>query len=208
MDFYQLLSVYGDQIKLERTIDSDSFINWTESNFEYLPYNPRKVGNRFGLSITSLTGDMSGIPDLDSIGEYNNENRTSYSELDFKEFTPVYTLCHELQQLIEPWKHHIGRSHVLRLDAGGFFPPHRDSRSLKINTFRLIVPLKRVTPPSVNFIIDDKLLHWDTGHLYFVNTAKMHYLFNASFSPSYWIVFNVECNQYTIDQIFNNLTHR
>lgn len=208
MDYYQQLTVYGDQIRLERTMNSHTFVKWTEHNFKYIPYNTRKVGNRFGLSITSLDGSMNGVPDLDSLGEYNKENSTSYSEMDFRSATSVFNQCKELQDIISPWKEYIGRSHVLKLNPGGFFPPHRDSRSLKINTFRLIVPLHNVCSPSVNFFIDNRLLNWDLGYLYFVNTAKMHYLFNASYSPSYWIVFNVECNYESIEQIFKNLTYK
>lgn len=208
MNYYQLLSVYGDQIRLERKIDSTEFVTWTESNFKYIPYNTRKAGNRYGLSITSLDGTMSGIPDLDSLGEYNKEHGTNYTENDFKTPTPVFNNHVGLQHLIEPWNNYICRSHVIRLDPGGFFPPHRDSRSLEINTFRLIVPLKNVSPPSMNFLIDNTMLHWDIGYLYFINTSKMHYLFNSSFHQSYWIIFNIICNNETISQIFNNLTHK
>ena len=40
---------------------------------EWKPYNVRKPNNRWGLSITSLDGGLSGIPDLDSVYEYNKK---------------------------------------------------------------------------------------------------------------------------------------
>ena len=38
----------------------------------------------------------SGIPDLDSLGEYNKENNTEYTERDFATPTPVYEKCKEI----------------------------------------------------------------------------------------------------------------
>ena len=49
-------------------MDAPSFVAWTEENFEYVQYNPRKPINRYGLSVTSLDGGCSCIPDLDSLG--------------------------------------------------------------------------------------------------------------------------------------------
>ena len=70
------LTAYGDQIELKPTIDSKKFVRWTEDNFKYVRYNPRHDVNRWGLSITSLDGGLSGIPDLDSLHQYNIENNT------------------------------------------------------------------------------------------------------------------------------------
>lgn len=205
---YQHLIAYGDFIQLNQKIKKPGkFVEWTEENFEYVKYNPRKDVNRYGLSITSLDGGLSGRPDLDSLGEYNKENGTDYGERDFVTPTPVFDYP-ELQQLIEPWKDHIFRSHLLKLGPGGFFPPHRDSSSMEIDSFRLIVPLENVNPPSFNFMLEDRLLNWEAGGLYFMNTSKMHYLFNVSFTDSYWIVFNVDCNEYTVDTVLKNMRQR
>ena len=43
---------------------------------DWKQYNPRKPNNRQGLSITSLDGGLSGVPDLDSLFEYNKQNNT------------------------------------------------------------------------------------------------------------------------------------
>ena len=51
---------------LERDLD-----NFSE---HWKPYNPKKHPGREGLSVTSLDGGFSGIPDLDSIREYCIEN--------------------------------------------------------------------------------------------------------------------------------------
>ena len=49
---------------------------------EWKPYNVRKPNNRWGLSITSLDGGLSGIPDLDSLYEYNKKNGTTIANQD------------------------------------------------------------------------------------------------------------------------------
>jgi hypothetical protein len=207
MSLYADLLAYGDQIELTRTIDGPQYVEWTESNFVYVRYNPRKPIDRWGLSLTSLDGEMTGIPDLDSLFEYNKENGTSYSEREFHYPTMAYEY-EPLKKLIYPWKDHIFRSHILKLSPGGFFPPHRDMRMANIDSFRLIVPLQHTSPPDVNFVLEEKILNWKQGTLYFVNTAKMHYLFNASLLPSYWLVFNVDCNSSSVESLFKNMAQR
>ena len=71
---YQTITQYGDFIRLAFDFNSTAYIKWTEENFDYVKYNPRKPIARYGLSLTSLDGGLSGIPDLDSLHEYNQEN--------------------------------------------------------------------------------------------------------------------------------------
>ena len=72
---YEHLSRFGDMIELDLTTDAEMLIGWAE-DFEWVKYNPRKDVNRWGLSVTSLDGSISGVPDLDSLFEYNKENNT------------------------------------------------------------------------------------------------------------------------------------
>ena len=205
---FLVLANHGNVYPLTLEIEHPStLVDWTEKHFDYVRYNPRKDIERFGLSITSLDGGLSGIPDLDSLGEYNIENGTDLRDVDFDEPTPVF-LNHDIQKVIEPWKDKIHRSHILKLGSGGFFPIHRDSSKLKISDFRLIVPLKNCQPPNCYFIIDDKITHWIHGKMYFVNTSKPHTLFNASMQPSYWMVFNVKCDEETAQLVLDHTSDR
>ena len=206
-DFYQLLTTYGNFYPTRHRVEkTEDFVEWTEQNFEYVRYNPRKDVKRYGLSLTSLDGGTSGIPDLDSLFEYNKENNTDYKERDFATFTPVHDWGN-LNEIIAPIKNLIHRSHVLKLDPGGFFPPHRDHRGRNIGSFRLIVPLQNMRPPALNFVIDNKILEWETGLLYFLNTNLEHYLFNASFSPSYMIIYNVGLTEGSVDFVTRNFLY-
>ena len=203
---YSRLLTYGDVIPLRFTCDPSKLLKEVK-DFKFHQYNPRKDIPRNGLSITSLKGELDGI-DLDSIVEYNKENNVHYTELDLNTITDVYHKSEEVQKVVEPWKKYLGRSHILHLPEGGYFPPHRDLARYRENqqSMRILIPLKECNPPSMYFILDDKTLNFEHGRAYFVNTNKMHSLF--SFRDSYMIVLNVQSNSETYDIIGNNFLNR
>ena len=192
MSYNSLLS-FGDLIPLKLKCDVKKLFDETEE-FVYLKYNPRKDIERYGLSITSLDGSLNGV-DLDSIKEYNKENNTEYDELSFNKFTEVYNVSSEIQKIVEPFKNHIGRSHILHLAEGGYFPPHRDLPVYveQQNSLRVLVPLKGCNPPDMYFMYEDKPLHFEHGRAYFLNTNKSHNLF--SFKDSYMVVLNIKTSE-------------
>ena len=192
MSYNSLLS-FGDLIPLKLKCDVKKLFDETEK-FVYLKYNPRKDIERYGLSITSLDGSLNGV-DLDSIKEYNKENNTEYDELSFNKFTEVYHTSSEIQKIVDPFKDLIGKSHILSLQEGGYFPPHRDLPVYveQQNSLRILVPLKGCNPPVMYFMYEDKPLHFEHGRAYFLNTNKSHNLF--SFKGSDMIVLNIKTNE-------------
>ena len=196
---YNNLLTFGDIIELNINCNTDKLLK-NILKFEWLKYNPRKDINRYGLSVTSLDGQITGI-DLDSLYEYNNENNTTYSEASFKTFTDVYNKCDETKKLIEPFKPWLWRTHYLNFRKGGYFPPHRDMRKIgEQQSFRILVPIKSCNPPNLYFTYEDKPLHFNMGNAYFVNTNKMHSIFSFS-NNAYMLVMNVECNEDTIKKV-------
>jgi hypothetical protein len=204
---YETITQYGNFIELDVTTDADMLVSWA-NDFEWVKYNPRKDVNRWGLSITSLDGRLNGVPDLDSLNEYNKENNTNYKEKDFNTPTPV--LNQQIHDILLPWQGHYYRTHFLKFGPGGFFPPHRDWNYYSgiPDGFRLIMPLRNVNPPSFNFVLEDKLLHWEIGRMYFLDTQRMHYLFNSSFSDSYWMVVNVALNDDAITKTLERFNQK
>lgn len=200
------LTQYGQQIELDVTTDAEMLIAWA-NDFEWQKYNPRKDVNRWGLSVTSSDGTFNGI-DLDSLYEYNKENGTHYNEKDFNVATPV--LNKQIHDILNPWNDNYYRTHFLKFGPGGFFPPHRDwnYHSGKADSYRLIMPLRNVNPPYFNFVLEDKTLHWEVGRLYFIDTLKMHYLFNSSFNDSYWLIVNVDLNPDTIQSTLERMNQK
>lgn len=208
IELYNHLSVYGTVYRTTHYLTNPmAFVKWTEESFNYVKYNPRKDIRRYGLSITSLDGGLSGTPDLDSLLEYNRENNSQYAERDFSTPTPVFDNP-SLSTLLSPIKKFLFRTHILKLKPGGYFPAHRDFRGMNISSFRLILPLAGMHPPAFNFIIDDKITHWFHGYIYFVDTAKMHYLFNAGFEDVYMIVMNVDLHPDSIKFVTEYMVER
>jgi len=204
MSYNSLLS-FGDLIPLKIRCDVKKLFDETEK-FVYLKYNPRKDIERYGLSITSLDGSLNGV-DLDSIKEYNKENNTEYDELSFNKFTEVYHTSSEIQKIVEPFKNHIGRSHILHLPPGGYFPPHRDLHYLdQQQSLRVLVPLKGCNPNDMYFMYEDKPLHFEHGRAYFLNTNKSHNLF--SFKGSYMVVLNIKTSEEVYQILGDNFQAR
>jgi hypothetical protein len=170
-------------------------------------YNPRKPGNnRFGLSITSVDGGFSGIPDLDSLREYNSEHGKSYAEHDFRTITPIVNHIPEAKAVIEDFGiDYVGRCHFLRLDKGGFFPPHRDNgRNLCPYSLRILVPLVDFTATgSYVWLQEGKPLELRSGRTYFINTTKIHSLFSFE-DGCYMAVYNLD----THPNVLGNLVNR
>lgn len=154
------------------------------SRLNWLQYNPRKTVPRWGASLTSLDGKLTGVPDLDSIYEYNKINGTQYSEKDFKVKTPLYEPFNFLDQYFD-----LGRSHYLKLGTGGFFPYHRDFDS---DTFRLIYTISGCDAHNLVWIQHDKIIKLENNRWYYINTKMIHSVF--SFFGSEFVVFNMLYN--------------
>jgi hypothetical protein len=179
-DFYETffsLDLYAPTINLQ--------------SMHWVKYNPRKDIQRWGASLTSLSGSTAGIPDLDSLYEYNKENGTNYSEVDFKiptsQFTPFAFLSEKFD---------LGRSHIIRLGVGGFFPYHRDFDS---KTFRLIYTIKGCSENNLIWIQNNQVLKLTDNHWYYINTKMIHSVF--SFFGSEFAVFNVILNEKSKDSL-------
>jgi hypothetical protein len=182
--------------------------NLTPFENDWKIYNPAKPGyKRFGLSLTSLDGGLSGVPDLTSLSEYNLKNSTDLHELSFRKLTPVYSACPALAPLIDPLIPYLGRSHFLRLELGGFFPYHRDSYGLKNSTFRIFIPLYGHSSRDFIFLLGNEKIQMEAGRPYFINTRMEHALFSLD-APSLSLILNVEVCQESVDVIHSMLFSR
>lgn len=149
---------------------------------QWKPYNLRNPNNRWGLSVTSLDGKLSGIPDLDSLLQYNNINNTNITNHDINTYTDVYNSSPELQKIIEPWKPWLGRCHFLRLDAGGYFPEHYDINKLEYDydEIRFVAFVDKCDKKELKFIYEDKVRDVKNGQLFYFNANKRHSVFSTS----------------------------
>lgn len=168
---------FEDIIELDITLDQKIELN----SLHWVKYNPRKDIQRWGCSITSLNGQDKGIPDLDSLLEFNKLNLTNFTEKDFKLLT----------KHAEPFRSFLnsfdcGRSHYLKFGSGGFFPWHRDS---DLECFRIIYTIENCDPHNLVWVEDKSVLELQDRKCYYINTKKKHCLF--AFNTAILAVFNV-----------------
>lgn len=206
MNTSELFSCFGDVIELGfPSWNIDSIGNLLDNHTGWKPYNPRKNIRRFGLSITSLDGQYSGVPDLDSLLEYNKLNGTNYSEIDFQKRTDIVDQLPQLKDLLDIFDNSLGRCHFLKLDAGGFFPPHRDNGpKIPSPSFRVIVPLTNCIHNRWFWIHDGKILNMIAGNTYCINTTKEHSIFSFV-DNCCMLVLNVLSTEKSLRAVTNNL---
>lgn len=185
--------LYEDPKKICKELDTFSH--------EWKPYNPRKKVGREGLSLFSLDGGFSGIPDLDSVKEYCIEHQVVLNEMSFNKPTEAASI---VDTYTKPFEGYVGRSHVIRMSPGGMFPPHRDhgGRGGNAEVFRLLVPLYGCNPPSMWFCLEEQPLHFEHGRAYFINTLQEHTVF-AVYDCAF-IVFNIAVNGRTVEALIRN----
>ena len=203
---YDTIARYGDLIPLKIKLDYKIFEKGLELfSDKWVQYNPRKNIPRYGLSITSLDGNFSGIPDLDSLKEYNIEKNLNLDEPDFKTLTPFWPY---VESVLSKFKNHLGRTHIIKMSAGGQFPSHRDHYDRELPTCRLFIPIYNCNPTNNYFILDNKVLNFEHGKLYFLNTCKEHIVFTSGRGgkqESMFIVANIILTEESTDLILHNM---
>lgn len=190
---------YGDLLPTHYTCEPYEMMKEIKQfDDKWQKFNPGKPHIlRDGLSVTSLDGKFGG-PDLDSLKDVMERTGEIYYEASFDQFTPVYDASEELQNIIEPWKPWIGRSHFIKIPPGGYFPTHCDGdRVNEPEVFRIILPVKNCNPPQFFFMFGGaptmSPIYWEEGRSYFMNTHKPHCLFNCSvWEESIMLILNIK----------------
>ncbi len=177
----QRLSMMGDWLPL-KTFDHKLLLSELGPfKNDWKKYNPSKPINRWGLSVTSLDGELSGIPDLDSLGEYNKRHNKNYTNSDINRLTPVFEKSPTLQKILNPYLPWLGRCHFIRLDTGGFFPEHYDINKLDYNSheIRLIGFVNNNDISRYKFCYENCLIQGiQDGKFYYFNAHKHHSVFS------------------------------
>ena len=200
-NLYSDVLQYGQKFPTTLFKDPQKILQELETfSQEWKPYNPRKKVAREGLSVTSLDGGFSGVPDLDSIREYCIKHSVVLGEHSFNQETPAADI---VRTYMDPFKGHVGRTHFIRMGKGGHFPPHRDNRRASVSTMRLFVPIENCNPPRTFFMLDREPLVFEHGRAYFINTCIEHTVFSCY--PSLFLVMNIVVNDETTQTLLNNM---
>jgi hypothetical protein len=133
-------------------------------------YQPEK-GDR-GRKVLDLVGSID-----------NNSNQSLQSselnEMDFTEDTIYLKSMPAFSKFLHSFEY--GRSHVIYMSKGGFFPPHRDGPifpHFDKECFRIIVPIEGCEEDDFTLVVGNKIVPLQNGRAYYVNTFKKHYAFS------------------------------
>jgi hypothetical protein len=191
------LKMYADPVKLEQDLEQFKD-NWC-------PYNVKKDShnNRWGLPVTSHTGDVMDNYHLNSFGYMQQYHDVEMKEENFNIPTQVYNALPQIQPIIDMFKPDIGRVHFLRIGAGGFFPPHIDHFGACPDYVRLITVFGKCKPENFVQLIDGKPTYFDPGYFYWANFQREHSVFSFS-DHVYSLILTVKLTQRTHDIILKN----
>ena len=196
----------GHTAKLKFKIDEHTVLKQLEQfKDNWCPYNVKKdtVNNRWGLPITSHSGDVMDNYHLNSFGYMQKYHDVEMKEENFTTPTEVYKQIPDLAKLVDAFSPDIGRVHLLRVDTGGFFPPHRDFPGVGPEYFRLLCVFGKCKPENFVHMLDGKPMYPDPGFVYFVNFQLDHSVFSFS-DGLYALILTVKLTERTHDIIINN----
>lgn len=196
----------GDVAKLKFNFDPNEVLNQLEQfKDNWCPYNVKKdkVNNRWGLPLTSHSGDVLDNYHLNSFGYMQKYHNVEMKEENFNTPTVVYDSLPGIRNIVEPFRPNIGRVHLLRVDQGGFFPPHRDFVGSSPEYVRLLAVFGKCKPENYVQLIDGKAVYPESGFLYFINFQLDHSVFSFS-DGLYSLILTVKLNKDTYNIITNN----
>lgn len=203
---WQSLVNLGDQVKLKWKLNPGLVETQLEKfKNNWCPYNQKKDShnNRWGLPVTSHTGDVLDNYHLNSFGYMQKYHDVEMKEENFITPTDVYHKIPEVAKLVDIFSPDIGRVHILRIDQGGFFPPHRDFHGVSPEYFRLLAVFGRCSPENYVQLLNGKPRYPEAGYLYFTNFQLDHSVF--SFSDNlYSLILTVKLNKRTQKLILEN----
>ena len=197
------LFTMGDWLQFKTHINTQKLLKEIEPfKDDWKPYNLRNPNNRFGLSITSLDGGLSGIPDLDSLLQWNDIHETNITNHDIKTYTPVYEQSSEIQRIVEPWKPWLGRCHLLKMNKGGYFPEHYDinKTDYSYDEIRFAGFVSKCDKQNFKFIYEDTVQNVRDGELWYFNANKRHTVFSTT-DDAIMIVFCLKFDEHLFQKV-------
>jgi hypothetical protein len=200
------LTNLGSYAKTNLVINEDQ-VKQQLSSFDnnWCPYNQKKDvhNNRWGLPITSHTGDVMDNYHLNSFGYMQKYHNIEMKEENFTTPTEVYHAVPDFKKLVDVFSPDIGRVHLLRVDQGGFFPPHRDFAGVAPEYFRLTCVFGNCSDFNYVQMLHDQPFRPERCHVYFVNFQLNHSVFSFS-NNLYNLILTVKLNRRTHDLIIKH----
>lgn len=189
-------------LRITETVVVKDLLNFSEN---WCPYNEKKDvhNNRWGLPVTSHSGDVMDNYHLNSFGYMQKYHDVEMKEENFTTPTDVYHSIPEIKKLVDVFAPDIGRVHILKVNQGGYFPPHRDFAGVAPEYFRLSCVFGSCSEFNYVQTLHDQIFRPERSHLYFVNFQLNHSVF--SFSDNlYNLILTVKLNRRTHDLIIKH----
>lgn len=169
------LSAIGDFVPLAVRIDTkllkEQLKEW---NNKWVPYLRREgvTNDREGLLLVGLEGDQVG--DSLSMPEIWKRTGKRLDEKDINVPTELYhslTALHPILNVFDT----LGRTMLVKLNKGGWFPPHKDHPYLSRDCFRIVGFVSENTDhSSFEWEHDYRRVDVQPGRCYYVDTRKTH----------------------------------
>jgi hypothetical protein len=189
-------------LRITETVVTKDLLKFSEN---WCPYNEKKDvhNNRWGLPVTSHTGDVMDNYHLNSFGYMQKYHDVEMKEENFTTPTDVYHAIPEIKKLVDVFAPDIGRVHILKVNQGGYFPPHRDFAGVAPEYFRLSCVFGSCSDFNYVQTLHDQIFRPERSHLYFVNFQLNHSVF--SFSDNlYNLILTVKLNRRTHDLVIKH----
>lgn len=176
------LTALGVFEALNFKIIPDKWYNDQKKFKEYWrPFQPKKdiINDREAIILYGFSDDLPSSPA--GLSQYKAALGYKPQEVDLKFPTAAGEQIESLKEVFTYFSP-MGRSFLLRLNAGGFFPPHRDSILLSRKTIRLIAFLGNENMTGLEWEVEGRRTYFQTNTIYYVDTRKMHRL--AAWRPN------------------------
>jgi hypothetical protein len=202
------LQVIGDLVPLDFHISHNEYwenVKIFEDKDWFRPFQPKEgiTNDRESVLLYGLEGDLptsvTGLSHIEAkLGYMPNEDEFKYPTIAYKELTCIHSVFEYFD---------MGRSFFIRLNAGGFYPWHRDHYYLKRETFRLIAFLGNSNNDHLHWVINGMQFNALPNTVYYVDTRKAHRL-NASHHKCDMIVMNVKKDWTNVNRLLTHVKHK
>lgn len=168
------------------------------------PFQPKEgiLNDRDSILLYGMLGDTPISPT--GLAQYKKKLGYKPKESDLcypTDAAKLLTCCDEIFDYFGP----LGRSFLVRLNAGGFYPKHRDHILLNRDTFRLIAFLGDAQD-SMEWEVSGQIRQFLPNTVYYVDTRKLHRL--SSWHPnSTMVVINVRKTWLNVLKVLSRLKH-
>lgn len=114
--------------------------------------------------------------------------------------TALLARCPYFREVIASFKCEVTSVRLMAMEAGCRIKPHRDNgTSFEDGVARLHIPI--ATTPEVLFTVEDEEIHFSAGHVWYLNAACMHGVYNGSSQPRIHLMLDCIVNPW-LEQMF------